>query len=250
VKHVLALFATGMAASGFATTATAGDAQPRAVIELFTSQGCSSCPPADALMNKLAEDRTLVALTFPVDYWDYLGWKDTYARPEFTARQRGYAKARGDRSVYTPQAVVNGREHVVGSDRDALQRSIENGKIRYGGLTVEVAVEAAGDVMTARVGEAKAGETSKATLWLVAYDTAHAVDIGRGENTGRSVTYSNVVRQMQAIGMWKGKAMAVELPRHDATRSPDMGVALILQTDVEGRPGPILGAALLRQPGS
>ena len=95
-------------------------AEPRAVIELFTSQGCSSCPPADKLAGELAQDPSLLVMSLPIDYWDYLGWKDTLASPGHTNRQRAYSKARGDREVYTPQVVVNGMAHVLGSDRSAI----------------------------------------------------------------------------------------------------------------------------------
>src|SRR3954470_23551246 len=103
---------------------TSAEAEPRAVIELFTSQGCSSCPPADKLIGQLADDPTLVAISLPIDYWDYLGWKDTLAKPAHTARQRAYAQLRGDRAVYTPQVVVNGAVHVQGSDKEAIDRAI------------------------------------------------------------------------------------------------------------------------------
>src|SRR5271167_2001384 len=99
-------------------------AEPRAVVELFTSQGCSSCPPADKLLGEFAADPSLVAVSVPIDYWDYLGWKDTLASPGHTARQRAYAHVRGDRQVYTPQIVVNGSVHVLGSDRAAVDKAI------------------------------------------------------------------------------------------------------------------------------
>ena len=99
-------------------------AEPRALLELFTSQGCSSCPAADKLLGELADDPSLVALSVPIDYWDYLGWKDTLASPAHSARQRAYARVRGDRQVYTPQIVVNGAMHVLGSDRAAIERMI------------------------------------------------------------------------------------------------------------------------------
>src|SRR5262245_38422146 len=99
--------------------------EPRAVVELFSSQGCSSCPEADKLIGELAKDPTLIVVSLPIDYWDYLGWKDTLADPKFTARQKAYSKVRGDRQVYTPQVVVNGRMHVLGSDRTSIERAID-----------------------------------------------------------------------------------------------------------------------------
>src|SRR5579864_4014381 len=102
----------------------AAAAEPRAVVELFTSQGCSSCPPADKIIGELAKDPSVIALSMPIDYWDYLGWKDTLADARFSARQKAYSRMRGDRDVYTPQAIVNGSAHVVGSDRAGIERAI------------------------------------------------------------------------------------------------------------------------------
>src|SRR6516225_4634971 len=99
-------------------------ADPRAVVELFTSQGCSSCPPADKVMGELAKDPSVIAMSMPIDYWDYLGWKDTLADARFSARQKAYSRVRGDREVYTPQVIVNGSAHVVGSDRAAIENAI------------------------------------------------------------------------------------------------------------------------------
>jgi len=238
-----------IAAGSFALTGAEAGEKPRAVLELFTSQGCSSCPPADALMNQLVEDRSLLALTFPVDYWDYLGWKDTFARPEYTQRQRGYAAGRHDRAVYTPQIVVNGREHVVGSNQAAIERTVASHE-RMDALPVDLDLDIKGDVVVARVGGSVAGVETKATLWLVTYDLRRSVPIARGENKGRTVVYSHVVRQVQAIGMWKGQSMTVELPRHELMPDRDVGMAIMLQPDRDSGLGPILGAAMLTGPSS
>src|SRR6516165_825712 len=101
-------------------------ADPRAVVELFTSQGCSSCPPADRILGELAKDPSIIALSMPIDYWDYLGWKDTLADARFSARQQAYSRVRGDRDVYTPQAVINGSTHVLGSDREGIEEAIDS----------------------------------------------------------------------------------------------------------------------------
>src|SRR5262245_20127636 len=119
LSSVSVLFAAGI----FLTTPAS--AEPRAVIELFTSQACSSCPEADKLIGELAKDTSVIVVSLPIDYWDYLGWKDTLADPKFTARQKAYSKVRGDRQVYTPQVVVNGRMHVLGSDRTSIERAID-----------------------------------------------------------------------------------------------------------------------------
>jgi hypothetical protein len=229
---------------GGVVPATAGGDCPRAVVELFTSQGCSSCPEADRILGTLANDQSVVALSFPVTYWDYLGWKDTLARPEFTERQRAYAGERKDRAVYTPQMIVNGRDHVVGSDRAGIDRAIDRHTRAQRNPSVPITLTADRDTITAQLGGSADG-MGAATVWLVQFDLRDTVEIGRGENQGRQITYSNVVRQMQPIGRWKGQPMSLDLPARDLLRDRNRGIALLLQTEVEGRPGAILGAATL-----
>src|SRR5215213_7983655 len=158
-------------------------AETRGVIELFTSQGCSSCPAADKLIGELASDPSLVAISVPIDYWDYLGWKDTLATPKHTARQRAYARMRGDREVYTPQAVVNGMVHVLGSDRAAIEQTIAQSKTTPATLSVPVAVSLANNELTIGVTEAK-DSPARGEVWLCALASAMPVAIGRGENRG------------------------------------------------------------------
>ena len=142
-------FAALLAATGIGYLSTgAAAAQPRYVLELFTSQGCSSCPPADRLFAKLADDPQFIVLSLPVDYWDRLGWKDTFAKHAFTERQRAYASARGDGQVYTPQAVVNGSEHANGANRRAIDASAETTP----DLSVPVSAERTGDDIVVSVG--------------------------------------------------------------------------------------------------
>ncbi|NLH80123.1 MAG: DUF1223 domain-containing protein [Phyllobacteriaceae bacterium] len=230
-------------------TSTAGadpssTSRPTAVVELFTSQGCANCPPADALLTELTRRGDLVTLTFPVDYWDYLGWKDTAAKPEFTARQKAYAARRGDHDVYTPQVVVDGETRLVGSDRDGIHREIERGE-GDGTLGVAVDLDAGGDGLRVRLPEAATpGGPVHATVWLVRFEESRTVTIGRGENTGRTLTYSHLVRSLQPIGMWKGKAVTIELPRQEGPTPGDVGCAVLVQSDKDGLPGRILGARL------
>lgn len=221
----------------------------RGVVELFTSQGCSSCPPADALLTRLSSDPSLVTLSFAVDYWNYLGWKDTFSRPEFTQRQRAYATMRGDRDVYTPQVVINGRDHAIGSDAETITHSLAANSID-GRLPVPVAVDVAGDSVVAHIGKAQSISEAKATIWLVKYDRRDNVTIARGENSGKTVTYANVVTEMQPVGVWKGEAMKVELPKNIIMASANTGFALLLQMDFDGKPGPILGATVLSNGGA
>src|SRR5580658_10135864 len=119
-------------------------ADPRAVVELFTSQGCSSCPPADKIIGELARDPSIIAMSMPIDYWDYLGWKDTLADARFSARQKAYSQARGDRDVYTPQVVVNGSVHVIGSDLAGIESAIADTDKAQGVMSVPISMTLAG----------------------------------------------------------------------------------------------------------
>jgi hypothetical protein len=209
-----------------------------AVVELFTSQGCSSCPPADAVMESYAKRPGVLALTFSVDYWDYLGWKDTLSDPKFTKRQRAYAKARGDGQVYTPQVVVNGVRHVVGSQADAIDGALAATK-EQSTSWVPMTISMAGDHLAI---EAPAGPKADATIWLVMLSRRTDVQVKRGENAGRLLTYFNVVRDISPIGMWTGQALSVRLDRRTLNASNAEQCAVILQ---KGHAGPIIGAALL-----
>jgi hypothetical protein len=229
------LLAATLTAVGISTTV---EASPRAVIELFTSQGCSSCPPADELLAKLAREPDLIALSLPVDYWDRLGWKDTLALHEFTERQRAYADKRGDGQVYTPQAVVNGREAAVGSHRFGIELAAS---ATAAGLNVTLDVEREHDGIVVSVGAAPAGASAQGTLVLLPFYAAREVAIGRGENAHSKVTYTNVVRDILPIADWKGDAMLRPVPR-EALKDYD-GVVVLLQEGSIAKPGAILGAA-------
>lgn len=248
VMKGLALTLAGAGATAGARPARAGHGTTRAVVELFTSQGCSSCPPADRLMGELARDPGLVVLTWPVDYWDYLGWKDTLARPDFTARQKAYAEARGDRAVYTPQVVVGGLEHVVGSDaaRIAAVLAAQHGK--HGGLPLAPDLDLVGDVVMVKVpGQPDLADLGggKATVWMVPIRRQMTVAIRRGENSGATVTYTNVVRGVQSLGMWKGAALGIEFPRSELERVEADGCVVLVQMHMSGKPARILGAGSL-----
>ena len=130
---------------------------PRAVVELFTSQGCSSCPAADKLMGELSKDPSIVALSMPIDYWDYLGWKDTLADSRFSARQRAYSHVRGDRDVYTPQAVINGSVHVIGSDRSSIENAIGETEKASGVMSVPVSMSVTGRQINVSVAASRNG---------------------------------------------------------------------------------------------
>ena len=178
------------------------------MLELFTSQGCSSCPPADRLFAKLASDPQFIVLSLPVDYWDRLGWKDTFAKHAFTERQRAYASVRGDGQVYTPQAVVNGSEHANGANRRAIDASAET----TSDLSVPVIAERMGDDIIVSVGGKSAGGAANATIEVLPYLGSREVAIGRGENAREKLTYTNIVRDIVPIGRWEGKRHAAVDP--------------------------------------
>jgi hypothetical protein len=218
----------------------AGDV--RAVLELFTSQGCSSCPPADKLVGDLAGDPSVIAVSLPIDYWDYLGWKDTLAKPRHTARQRGYAAERGDREVYTPQMVVNGVKHALGSDRAAIEKAIAESKQVSGTLGVPVTATVNGDKLNVHVA---AAEGNRGEAWLCTISKRVPVAIKRGENGGHTVTYNNVVRRWIRLGEWNGTARTFSLPLGEINSDGADAVAVLLQAGTMEKPGKMLGAGSL-----
>ncbi len=222
MKPLAQMFA---AISVLTVTATEAPAEVRHVVELFTSQGCSSCPPADRLLLDMAGRPDVLALAFHVDYWDQLGWKDTLGSPDNTARQYAYAAARGDRNIYTPQAVVDGRGHAVGSDRGAIWG--------LAGPALAAAVTIAGDTVNVGAGQ------GPATVWRVDLRKTTSVPIRRGENGGKTVAYVNAVLGMKRLGEWTGAAAAFDLGRCGEAPGAD-GCAIIVQAREHGA---IIGAA-------
>jgi hypothetical protein len=215
----------------------------RAVVELFTSQGCGACRAADPILREFARQPGIIALTLPVTYWDYLGWKDTLALRPLTERQRAYARARGARQVFTPQVVVDGGGLAIGSDRAALDRLIRDAS-RRGGLSVPVRGETRGDRIVVEVGPApEARADARGDVWLVPVLRSRAIAIQTGENGGRTATYVNVVRGLQHLGTWTGQAVRFDVP-HDFAQIADADSwVVLLQGTTEGRPGRIFGAA-------
>ncbi|MCF6098278.1 MULTISPECIES: DUF1223 domain-containing protein [Mesorhizobium] len=252
-----ALALSVLAGAGLAANALAGEAdrsqtdkslvgQPLGVVELFTSQGCSSCLPADAFFAELAAKENIVALAYHVDYWDYLGWKDTLSRKENTERQYEYMRAFGSRSVYTPQAVINGRSHVNGARREEVDGALARMETSGEGMQVPIDVSRTSDRVIIDAGDAGSGP-SDAHVVIVYFDPPQTIKIGKGENTGRSMTYWNAVSGIQTAGMWHGKAQRYELPMSVIAKKG--GCAVLLQSvGKDGMPGPILGAALIHKP--
>lgn len=202
------------------------------VIELYTSQGCSSCPPADALLAQIATRSDVIALALHVDYWDYIGWKDTFGDPAYAKRQRAYARAMGENMVFTPQMVINGTTAIVGSDAAALSAALapvggRNAPVlhlsREGG-TLSIRAKAAPDL------------AAPVAVKLVRYRPQSDVSIGEGENGGRTITYTNIVTGWTDVGQWDG-SNALEL---DVDAAGKQAVVVLLQ---EAGPGRIVAAA-------
>lgn len=248
----LAFAALAVSALASASTAradeTAAPDKPIGVVELFTSQGCNSCPPADEFFAELAADPELVTLSYHVDYWDYLGWRDTLSRKENTERQYAYMRAFNGRSVYTPQAVINGRIHVNGANRAAVTDELAGMEKAGRGMQVAVRVSRSGDGVMIDAGDAAkgAGDTN-AHVVVVYFDAPQTVAIGKGENDGRKLTYWNAVSDIQTAGMWHGKAQRYELPLSEISKKGG-GAVLLQAVGPDGLPGPILGAAFIRKP--
>ena len=211
--------------------------EPRAVVELFTSQGCSSCPPADKILSELGDGPDIVALAYHVDYWDYIGWKDTFGSTQNANLQRAYASAQHKANIYTPQMIINGVDDIVGSRRSDILNTVSQTA-----LPVPIGLTTDGDYLEVNI----AGDQSQneSTVWLVTFQQNAEVEIQRGENSGRTITYSSIVTGRQALGMWEPDSGAhIKLPLHDILRDPSDGVAILVQEEIGGLPGPILGAA-------
>ena len=225
-----AKFAALMALAALAAPCLAADAAHPTVIELFQSQGCSSCPPAEANVAAISERADILALAFEVDYWDRLGWKDTFSRPAWTARQYAYARAMGHDGVYTPEVVVNGRLEGDGLEASELASLVSRGDRGAGGPEVSFS----GGAVRIAAGAAPAGG---AEVWLARYiPSTLQVPIPRGENAGRTLPYKDVVREMVLLGHWHGAAASFPLPAGE----PGLAEAAIVQA---AGAGPILAAA-------
>jgi hypothetical protein len=210
---------------------------PKAVVELFTSQGCSSCPPADALLTSLAESDKVVALAYHVDYWDYVGWKDTFAQEAYSDRQRAYAKGWGSSRIYTPQMVVNGAKAVVGSRRNEVQDAVDKADLP---LAMDVTLR--NDML--KISVPANPDLPDAVVWLVTYLDRADVKIESGENAGKSIVYTQVVTGRQVLGMWENDNGAeLKLPINEVLGAANTGFAVLVQQEKNGLPGAILAAA-------
>ncbi len=210
------------------------------VVELFTSQSCSSCPPADKFLGELARRKDVLALSMHVDYWNALGWRDPWSSAVVTERQRRYARALGARYVSTPQAVIQGQSYAVGSDRGAVSRLIEKSRrTASNNLELTLTMPAPGR-LSVQLPDRKLA--APATLWFVAFDDRHTARISGGENSGATITYTNVVRALRPIGTWNGKRRSVEIDISKDIKAGFGNCAILVQA---GGGGPVLGAVSL-----
>lgn len=229
--------ALGAGAAGLWCSGLAAAAHPiEAVVELFSSQGCRACPPGERLLSELRGMPGVLALGLHVDYWDYLGWKDTLASPEFSQRQYDYARARGDMDVFTPQMIVNGEKQMVGSQRSEVFTVLERSRRKSWPVTVSIAETERELVIALGPG----GAPEDATLWVMPVTSHAKVKIERGEMAGHEIGYTNVVRRLVPAGMWTGSAARIVLPREGLMPPGASACVALLQ---KGHVGPILGCA-------
>ena len=221
-----------------ATTAAELRKSPKAVLELFTSQGCSSCPAADALLDKLSQRSDIVALAYHVDYWDYIGWPDTFGAKANSDRQRDYAEGFGSSRIFTPQLVVNGRGGVVASREGEVDAALASAA-----LPVTIDLDVSDDGML-EISVPPGEGNREAVMWLVTFVNRAEVEIERGENKGKTVAYTQIVANRQVLGMWESATGAeMRMPIAELLDAPANGIAVLIQEERNGLPGPILGAA-------
>jgi hypothetical protein len=301
LRHLIAILAATAAVIG---PAVAGGAKRPVVVELFTSQGCSSCPPADQILTRLAQRRGVIAMTLPVNYWDMLGWRDTLATAATTNRQKAYASSMGHGGVYTPQMIVDGVSDVVGSKEAQIEAAIarreaeievsearleaveaareaelaareaaaleaseqqqaraelvaereelasarkdvdQSRKAKKVKIAVPVSVSESPTSMHIAVGDGDKNDTA-ATIWLFHLRDTVTVNIGGGENEGRTMTYRNVVGDLRPVGHWNGDAMSVDIPRAAFNGLPHDALAVVVQ---QGGYGRVVGATMVSHP--
>lgn len=240
-RLLAALALAGAPAAALAPASVLADAAKRpVVVELFTSQGCYSCPPADKFLGVLAGRSGVIALSFHVDYWNYLGWRDPYSSPEATQRQQVYASAMRRRTVYTPQMVVDGTLQAIGSYTGVVDGQI---RLRREAADDRVAVSIAGggsDGALSATVKGDGGRTGDCQVWLVYFDRQHTTEIPRGENAGKTLTYYNVVREFRQVVEYRGADLEIEIPRTGKRGGSFDRVAVLVQEPDGGR---IVGAA-------
>ena len=220
--------------------ARAGDMHP-IVVELFTSQGCSSCPPADEVLAGLAARGDVVAISLNLDIWDYIGWQDTLALPENSERQRTYVR-RIQGQVYTPQVIVDGLYDIVGSREGEINAAIERRKIESHNRPIVGIATKGGDILVDVGPDPQGGRRHEATVWLLRTLSSTTVEVEAGENSGSALTYTNVVRAREKLGAWTGDAVTLSAPRRNPDAPAYDGYVVIVQEKDQGE---IVGASLV-----
>lgn len=242
---IFRLFALFLLVPGLACVARADDTP--IVVELFTAQGCSSCPPADKYLGELAKRPDILALAFHVDYWNYIGWPDPYSKPWATRRQRDYSEKLKQRFVYTPEMVVQGAAEGVGSEREtieALIRTAEATRLPHPDVKLRWRSDGA---LVADIGDGQSPPGQPATVWLAGYDRMHTTPVRAGENQGKIAWDHHPVRAFRRLGGWAGYSEELIIPAEEAKTLGDDGAVVLLQLDGSG---PILTAAEIAMPGS
>lgn len=238
----LALIVAGAALPWICQAEEALRSRAVGVVELFTSQGCSSCPKADAAFARIADSEDVVTISYHIDYWNYLGWQDTLGAKENTDRQYGYAKSLGNNNVFTPQLVLNGVQDAKSTNPAVIFADLRKLDGEGQGLPVAVDADLTKDEMTINVGAGK----GKADVVIAYFKKVTTVAIDKGENVGKMVTYRNAVTKLETVGMWDGKALTIKLPAALISKKGQDGCAVLLQAhDKDGNPGRIYGAASL-----
>lgn len=239
------LYAIILTLAGLAGTSSVQSYEAKAgagaVVELFTSQGCPRCPEADALLAELGKRDGLVTLAYHIDYWDYVGWEDTFALPANTELQKAYAASWSKNRVYTPQMVINGANGIVGSQADEVEMALEASALP---LELDLTIK---DGDAAHLLAPAVSELLPSIVWLVTWREMAEVPIERGENSGKVLSYTHIVTGRQAIGMWSPEAGADILIPLEAALGPNDGAAILIQEKKGELPGHILGAALIER---
>jgi len=240
-RFSLAALAAAALIYSTATSAATSD-RPPTLVELYTSQGCSSCPPADAYAAELAKRDDVVVLTLHVDYWDYIGWKDRFASKATTDRQYRYVPSLGRGMVYTPQMVIDGVFDAVGSDKRAVARAIAKAQAaKRPRLDIGLSQADDGGLLVSVPG---ADFQGRATVWLARYDRRTETSVANGENAGRVLSTVNVVRDLRRVGSWDGRPLDLRLPESVLTSGEGGRDACVIIVQANGN-GPVLGVRAL-----
>jgi hypothetical protein len=241
-----ASFAFGLVAAILVSApALAGDNKTihPVVVELYTSQGCNDCPPADRILAEIAQRRDVIALTFPITYWDMLGWKDTFATEANTERQRAYAKAMNHSGIYTPQVIVDGVEDVIGSRRDKVLAAIaRRAAANVKAYNIPIAIAASDERIEIAIAGVPRHERVDARVWVMQTRSRARVNVEDGENQGKTLFYANIVRRIKEVGFWNGGPLTIDLPYPVRADDHD-GLVVLLQSK---RYGAIIGAAMVQ----